>query len=256
MRLFTVGTALAAALLLTAGGTRAADSGWGTVKGQIVFEGDKIPERPEVDVAKAMGACKHVLGESWVVNPKNKGVQNVIVWLVPDPASEQKTLPINPALKNEKLKDVVMDQPNCAFIPHAVALRKGQNLVVKNSAKISHNVNWTGNPLVNVGGNVLVSAGGQYVIKDLKPQKLPLKVACTIHPWMNGWVAVFDHPYYAITDKDGQFEIKGAPAGKCNIMVWQESIGYRGGAKGRKGYPITVKAGGPTDLGKLGIAPK
>ena len=66
---------------------------------------------------------------------------------------------------------------------------------------------------------------------------------CTIHPWMNGWVRVFDHPYYAVTDEDGKFEIKNAPAGKFRIVFWHEN-GVKGGAKGRFGEPIEIK--GPT----------
>ena len=56
---------------------------------------------------------------------------------------------------------------------------------------------------------------------------------------------------FAVTDADGKFEIKLAPAGNCRLVVWQESIGYRGGAEGRKGTVITVKGGTSIDVGKL-----
>jgi hypothetical protein len=60
---------------------------------------------------------------------------------------------------------------------------------------------------------------------------------------MAGYVRIFDHPYYAITDENGNFEIKNAPAGKFRIVFWHEN-GVRGGAKGRFGEPIEIK--GPT----------
>ena len=56
---------------------------------------------------------------------------------------------------------------------------------------------------------------------------------------MTGYVRVFDHPYYALTDEDGTFEIKNAPAGKFRIVFWHEN-GVRGGAKGRFGEVIQI----------------
>jgi hypothetical protein len=138
------------------------------------------------------------------------------------------------------------------FVPHVLGLREGQDLVAKNSAPVAHNIHWTGHPFKNPGGNVIVPAEKQHIIKDLKEQKLPVNIACDIHPWMKGYVGVFNHPYFAVTDADGKFEIKLAPAGKCRLMVWQEAIGYRNGEKGKDGEAITIK-GGTTDLGKLGI---
>jgi hypothetical protein len=73
---------------------------------------------------------------------------------------------------------------------------------------------------------------------------------------MGAWIRVFDHPYFAVTDADGKFEIKNAPAGKCRIVIWQESIGYRGGAKGKEGTPIEVKADGVTELKPFDIQPR
>jgi hypothetical protein len=150
---------------------------------------------------------------------------------------------------------VVLDQPCCAFVPHVIAVREGQEVVTKNSAPVVHNIRWTGHPLTNPGGSVIVPAKGEHVIKNLKAQKLPVQLACDIHPWMKGYCGVYDHPYFAVTDKDGKFEIKDAPAGPCRLVVWQEAIGYRGGAAGRDGEKVTIKAGMATDLGKLGLKP-
>ena len=72
--------------------------------------------------------------------------------------------------------------------------------------------------------------------KPLKKENPPIQYKCTIHGWMTGYVRIFDHPYYAVTDEDGKFEIKNAPAGKYRIVYWHEN-GVRGGAKGRFGEP-------------------
>ena len=64
--------------------------------------------------------------------------------------------------------------------------------------------------------------------KPLVNEKPPIQYKCTIHGWMTGYVRIFDHPYYAVTDANGNFEIKNAPVGKFRIVYWHEN-GVRGG---------------------------
>jgi hypothetical protein len=229
------------------------DQGWGIVKGQVNYGGAKLPPLVKIDVpgqfAKACGARGALFQENWVINKKNKGVRYVLVWLAP--FKKNGKIPIHPKLLKSKAKEVVMDQPCCQFEPHVVGLWAGQNLLVKNSASIQHNVHWLG--LGNNAGNVLIPKKKSHTIKDLTPQKLPMPVSCDIHKWMKGWVGIYDHPYFAVTDKDGKFEIKDAPAGQYRLFVWQESVGYIGGVKGRNGQVINIKKGGVTDLKKLKI---
>jgi len=235
--------------LLPVGGQEPA--GWGSIKGQIVWEGD-IPKPATIKVDKDQEHCLSkgdIPSDQWVIG-KDKGIRWVLVWLVPDPASGQKTLAIHPDLKAPKDKSVSIDQPCCMFIPHVLAMREGQDLVVKNSAPVAHNVNWTGHPLFNPGGNVLIPPGKEYTIAGLKAQKLPLPVACNIHGWMKSYIGVYNHPYFAVTDENGNFEIKDAPAGKHRLMIWHET-GYLGGASGSTGKEVEVKAGGAADLGKI-----
>ena len=88
-----------------------------------------------------------IFSEEWVINPKNKGVKWVVVWLAKDDdgkADFGAKLPIHPALKALKSKSVTMDQPCCKFIPHVVVLRKGQDFIGKNSSTIQHNMNIQG----------------------------------------------------------------------------------------------------------------
>jgi hypothetical protein len=107
---------------------------------------------------------------------------------------------------------------------------------------IAHNFFWVSEN--NGNHNVNVPANGQWTMpKPLVMEKPPIQYKCTIHGWMTGYVRVFDHPYYAVTDDDGRFEIKNAPVGKYRIVYWHET-GLRGGAKGRFGEKVEVK--GPT----------
>jgi plastocyanin len=228
---------------------------WGTIKGQVVWGGGELPPKKTARVDKDQEHCLSkgpIPDESWVINSDNRGVRWAFVWLAPEPG--QPKLSINPELKAIKQHEVVIDQPCCRFEPHALAVREGQELIFKNSAPVAHNVNWTG-VLKNPGSNQILPAGQSFAIKGLVVDKYPLTVACNIHPWMKAWVRVFDNPYYAVTDADGNFEIKLAPAGKCRLFVWQESVGYRGGAAGRNGMPIDIKPDTTTDLGRLDIKP-
>jgi len=227
---------------------------WGTVKGKVVWGGAKVPERTEIKVTVDQAHCLakgKLLDEDLVVNAKNKGVKWVIVWLAAD--AEGGAPPIHPSLKDPKNKKVELDQPMCMFMPRAMAIQQGQDVHVKNSAPVNHNIQWVGDGVNNEGGNVTLPPGKEYTIKDLQAQPLPLTMRCNVHPWMSGRLAVFAHPYYAITDEDGNFEIKMAPAGKYRIIAWQEKVGYRNGREGKAGQEIEIKGGGTTDLGELKI---
>jgi hypothetical protein len=232
------------------------DPAWGTIKGRIVYEGDSIPEPKALNITKDREYCLGkgpILSEEWVVNKKNKGVRWTFVWLAPEPGGA--SLAIHPALKAIPNKEVEIDEPRCAFVPHCLAMREGQVLVVKNTSPIAYNVHCRGTPLKNLGNNNIIPAGGAIKIEGLKEDKFPLLVDCNIHTWMKARVGVFAHPYFAVTDENGNFEIKLAPAGEHRLKVYHESVGWRGGATGSDGEKITVKGGGITDLGNLGLKP-
>jgi hypothetical protein len=145
-------------------------------------------------------------------------------------------------LKEIKDKEVVMDQPCCRFEPRVLALREGQTLIAKNSSPINHNFKYDSE---KDGDNKLVPAGGKLEIK-LQASARPILVNCTIHGWMHGAIRVFDHPYFAVTDGDGKFEIKSAPAGKYNLVMWHDGQGWVNG--GKLGRPVEIKPGGVTEV--------
>ena len=71
---------------------------------------------------------------------------------------------------------------------------------------------------------------------------MPVKVACNIHPWMNAWLVVKDHPYMAVSDDNGKLEIKNLPAGEWSFQIWQEKAGYLREVAFREARPIAVDA--------------
>lgn len=248
--------ALLAAVLVSAPAARA-QQGWGDIKGRVVWGPKDLPEQTPIAAVNNNADKNHclakgpVLNEEWVVNSKNRGLRWTFVWLIDSDGNWMTPLPIHPDLKEAPQKAIEIDQPNCAFIPHAVALREGQMLLAKNSSPVSHNIKWTGVKQANQG-NVTLPAGKSFAIK-LEPERLPIRLECNIHPWMNARAGVYKHPYFAITDADGNFTIKNAPAGTYRLMVYNNT--FLGGAKGSKGQPITIPAGARLDVGELKFAP-
>ncbi len=256
--------ALPGALLTSAPAADHTPGGWGTVKGVVVWGGKELPKPPEFEMIKDHKDKEHCLskgaifGEEWVVNKDNKGVRWAFAWLAPESADGKeadttRAMPVHPDLKAVKDKEVVMDQPCCKFEPHAVAVREGQVLVVKNSAGVVHNVNWQGGGVLNTSGNQLLPKEVGKVEIELKAATTPIIIACNIHPWMKSYVRVFKHPYYAVTDADGKFEIKNAPAGKYRLILWHEGQGWVNG--GKHGQSVTIEPGKTADVGKVEAKP-
>ena len=229
MRSYLIAAALVAGLTFVLGGAAGAADEWGAVKGQVTWGGKSPPAEEKVDTTKEPLCAKcNVVKEEFVVG-KSGGVKNVFVWLQ-DASNPKAKLPIHPALKAVKDPEVLIDQPCCKFEPHAIAMRQGQLLIGKNSATFNHNMKWSGEPGVNDGNNKLIPAGGQIkIVLNASPK--PVIVECNIHPWMKAWVRVFDHPYFALTDADGKFEVKDArPASttsSCGRRTWAGSAAAR-----------------------------
>jgi len=117
---------------------------------------------------------------------------------------------------------VVIDQRKMSFIPHVVAVQQGTTVEFLNSDPVGHNVYWP-----SVSGNKKLSHNlGTWPKGEKKPfQFNDLGVAsllCNVHPEMSGYVVVVPTPYFAVTDKDGNFEIKNVPAGKYTLKTWSE----------------------------------
>jgi hypothetical protein len=161
-------------------------------------------------------------------------------------AADTQALPIHPSLKDPNPKEVELDQPFCRYDPHVLGIREGQKLVAKNSAPVAHNVMITG---FQQQHNPQLPPGRSHTF-ELLSERNAIRVSCGQHPWMQGFLWVFDHPYFAVTDANGAFKIEKAPAGKWNLVIWHEEIGY---VDGRNGRPIEIKAGAPTDVGQIGI---
>ena len=222
---------------------------WGSVKAQIVWGDSAVPDREKITVMKDQGHCSGngpLLSEVLLIEPKSKGIKNVLVWLK---STDDSPLSIHPDLKKVPTADVEIDQPLCQFNPRVVALREGQSLVVKNSAPVAHSAKLDGrvnalNQLIPPGGSLRLSGE-----KSLKTEPKPIPLSCALHGWMSGLIGVFDHPYFAVSNDRGIIEIKNAPAGECAILMFHEKFGWMHLGKRSSGQRIKIPANDTVDLG-------
>lgn len=189
-------------------------TGWATIKGQFVFDGDP-PQMPPYNVTKEHDICS-VNGqappqETLVVAPDTKAIKNVAIFLRDASRVHESA--------NPKADPVEFDQKHCVFLTHVVGITVGQALDIKNSDTTGHNTNIAGS-----GFNQLIPAGGAIPFKIQKEEQVPSKVTCSIHPWMTAYMLPRKNGYFAVTGPDGKFEIANVPAGEpLELQVWHES---------------------------------
>ncbi|HVS86878.1 MAG TPA: carboxypeptidase regulatory-like domain-containing protein [Candidatus Acidoferrum sp.] len=128
-----------------------------------------------------------------------------------------------PGKKFDPPKDrVVVDQRKMSFAPHVVAVQLGTTVDFLNSDPVGHNVYWP-----SISGNKKLSHNlGTWPKGEKKPFQFndlgTASLLCNVHPEMSGYVVVVPTPYFAVTEKDGDFEIKNIPAGKYTLKTWSE----------------------------------
>ena len=121
---------------------------------------------------------------------------------------------------------VVLDQKGCEYIPSILAVQTDQKIVVKNSDPVLHNVhNVPGEGSGNKEKNeAQLPNGADLTFSFSKPENF-LKFKCDVHQWMFAWVSIFDHPYFAVSAKDGSFKISNVPTGKYKIQAAHRKAG-------------------------------
>jgi len=202
-----------------AGGGEAypADKGVATVSGTIKFEGKKRKPR-KVDVSADV-KCAELhkdapLFSETVVLGENNELANVIVYVSKGLEKYSFDAPTEP---------VVLDQKGCHYVPHVLAVMVGQKVTIKNDDPTLHNVHAM--PEVNEGFNASQKQGDT---KDVSFESAEIfGVKCDVHPWMGSRIGVFEHPFFAVSGKDGKYEIaklKLLP-GKYTLTAVHEKYG-------------------------------
>ncbi len=194
----------------------------GSIKGTIKYDGAP-PARKKLEITKDKEVCGKVehLSEDLIVG-SDKGIANVVVMLTNIKKGKKW-----PAGKP------TLDQKGCDYQPHVLVIPTGAEVEIKNDDGILHNIHTvsTKNPSLN---------RAQPKFKKVMTAKFDkseiVKVACDVHNWMLGWFVVSDDPYVAVTNAQGQFEIKDIPAGSYKVEIWHEKLG-------KETKDVSVKAG-------------
>ena len=117
---------------------------------------------------------------------------------------------------------ITIDQRKMTFVPRVAVVLQGTTVDFLNSDPVGHNVYW---PSIS-GNKKLAHNLGTWPKGEKKPFQFndlgTASLLCNVHPEMSGYVVVVPTPYFAVTDKEGNFEIKNIPAGKYTLKTWSE----------------------------------
>jgi plastocyanin len=188
----------------------------GTITGTAAYTGTVPNLKPLSVSAEPVCAKRHatVPNEALVLGAGNS-MANVVVKVVSGlPAGKTWPAPTQP---------VTMDQVGCQYVPHVMGVMVGQPFKVLNSDGILHNVHALSK--VNSSFNMAMPPTRKEADHTFGKEEGMFVVKCDVHPWMQSYVGVFSHPFFAVTGADGKFTIANLPAGTYEIEAWHEKLG-------------------------------
>lgn len=186
------------------------------VKGMVKLAG-VLPTPARINMASdAVCARQHSAAAAYsedIVGDKNGGLQNVVVYVSEGLGDRTFAVPTQPA---------VIEQKGCTYQPHVLAMRANQKLQVLNSDACTHNIHPV--PANNREWNK-AQPPSSIVEETFAREEVSIPLKCNVHPWMRAYVAVFKHPYFAVTGKDGSFDLTNLPPGTYTLSAWHEKLG-------------------------------
>jgi plastocyanin len=188
----------------------------GTVAGTVKLDGTAPRMRPINMSAEpyCQKANKEPVVPPEVVTGDGGTLANVVVYVKDDMSKYSFPTPSDA---------VPLAQQGCMYDPHVVALMAGQTLEVENDDQTTHNIHPM--PRDNREWNKSQPPGAAPIADSFARPELAIPVKCNVHPWMKSYIFVFKNPYYAVTSRDGKFEIKDLPPGTYTLVAWQEKYG-------------------------------
>ena len=186
------------------------------LSGKVILRGKR--PRPALIRMDAESACAQmhkggVLSEE-VVADAGGLLANVFVWIKTGLEGETFAPPTG---------TIRLDQNGCMFRPRVLGIRTGQTLVVANSDPVTHNVHPM--PKDNREWNQGQAAQAPNLERRFARPEVMIPVKCNVHAWMKAYIGVVDHPYFAVTGKEGTFELRGLPPGDYTVGAWHEKFG-------------------------------
>jgi len=190
-------------------------TGAASVHGAVRFAGT-VPQPKPISMAADPVCVKQHAGPVFaqdIVADAKGDLQNVIVFVADGLGDRTFDLPTTPE---------VVEQKGCMYEPHVMAVRANQPLEVVNDDPTSHNIHPI--PANNREWNKAEPPGSK-MEDTFAREEIAIPVKCNVHPWMRAYIAVFKHPYFAVTGKDGGFDLSNLPPGTYTIKAWHEKLG-------------------------------
>ena len=224
----------------------------GTIKGTVILKG--TPPAPEmITVAADTASCGKTKTLSSLTIGTNQGVKDTIVGLEG----------VTQGRKLDRTVHVELDQLKCEYAPHILIVPKGATVQFVNSDSILHNIHaydLQSKTDAQIGPKTLFNMAlpikGMKIAKPMSQSGLVRMLCDAGHPWMNAYVLVTEHPYFAITDENGNFVLNGVPPGTYTITMWHEgqakvetsTKSYAASEPYRISQKVTVTAGGTSQV--------
>lgn len=185
----------------------------GSIQGTVLFEGE--PPEPALVQRDSDPKCSKTKPDDAIVVDKGK-LRDVLVRIKNGTAGVH-AAPATPAF---------IDQQDCVYTPRVVGIVAGQKLQVRNSDGTFHNV-WGQVQNKDVFNKPQAPKAADLVLAPaVKPDDV-IELKCGAHGWMRAYVAVHDHPYFAVTASDGKFVIEDLPPGTYTLEAWHPTLGMK-----------------------------
>jgi hypothetical protein len=183
----------------------------GTIAGRVVVEGP-VEGSATVKIEDPFCSREKVPVETVVVD--DGGLANVFVYIKDGLDHYYFEVPTEP---------VKLDQHSCRYIPHVLGVRAEQPLEISNSDATVHTVAAVAK--VNRSFNFSQPMQGLKNTTTFNEPEVMVRLRCDVHGWMNAFVGVVPHPYFAVTQNGGRFELKNVPPGAYTVEAWHEKFG-------------------------------
>ena len=210
----------------------AAPLGNASITGMVMFTGDAAPN-PTIDMAEEeQCAAKHTGDPVDPILAVTDGhLANVFIRVTGGLPDGPYPMPSQPA---------TIDQDGCLYSPRVVGVMVGQELAITNSdSSVLHNIKAV--PTENRPFNISQPRAGMTSTRTFNTPEIMVPLECNVHGWMNAYVGVVEHPYFAVSGADGSFTIGGLPAGTYQVEAWHETLGTQTGE-------VTVAGDGSASL--------
>ncbi len=201
-----------------------------TISGMIKIDGAAPASKPISMDADPVCKAAHsapVMTDHWIVGSAGE-VANTFVYIKDGLGGATYAAPT---------ATMTINQQGCQYDPHVFGVMVGQKIEIKNSDQTMHNIHAHGEK--NEQFNEGQPAGTPVKEKVLDKEEVMIPIKCDVHGWMNCYAGVLKHPFFAVSGKDGKFEIKGVPPGTYTVTAWHETLDGKGMSVDQK---ITVAA--------------